>query len=219
MYWMALFLLTNILLEHAFCYTKNKENFFRMPMMNFASLKTLPPHQRNFFALSIAIILFVGGGLIWYILHESEKFGFDDNGAIRSERVSKALTPEEQTRKALMESKSFVGMIEQVTTPKDGNVKFLRVRTSIIDESRLSETDFSAGAHELPLREETVDVAVMSGTVFSAGMNLESIHSGMMVAVRTKESLSSDVQLTAQSVDVLGNAEPTPNPSPRAQEK
>lgn len=189
-------------------------------MMNLSSFKAIPPHKRNFFVLSIAIILLVGGALIWYILRESEKFGFDDGGAFRSGRISKAMSPEGQVRKVLTESKSFAGIIEQITTPKDGGVKFLRIRASVVDESKLSESDFSAGSHDLPMREEIFDAVVTAETKFSSDAGFDSIHSGMAVTIRTKESLSSkEGPLTIESLDVLGNSVPASGPSPRAEQK
>lgn len=177
----------------------------------------MPSHKRNFFVLSLIIILVVGGFLIWYILRESAKFGFDDVGVIRSGRATNMMTPEEQMRKVLTESRSFAGTIEQVTTPKDSGVKFLQIRTSVVDESQLSDADFSSGSRELPLQEELVDVTITNETKFSSDVNLDTVHSGMMVAVRTNESLSSGKQLVAESLDVLGTSAPASGPSPRAQ--
>ncbi len=179
-------------------------------MMNFASLSKMPPPRRNFFLACIVFLFAVFFALMWYIARESDFLGqYDRSGDASLKRLSRAKNAEERLRAIASETKTLVGTVDQVTTLKADNTRFLQIRASVIDKNRLSEVDASASSQELPTVEEMFDVVANEHTSVKSVGGLDAIHSGDFVSVVTQENIFDVKRLTVVEIEKLPGNVPT----------
>lgn len=155
--------------------------------------------------LCLVIIFSVFFALLWYIGRETKLMGLGEKWESAVPKiVERQKSPEERLRMIATETKSIVGTIEQVTTLKSEQAKFLRVRAFVIDRNRLSEVDAKVPSSDLPMTEEIFDVVVNEKTDVRSEGGMNSIRSGDFVSIVTLENIYEVKRLTAGSIEKFG---------------
>lgn len=182
-------------------------------MMNLAPLSKMTPPQRNFFVICIVFLFSVFFVLMWYIARESSLFNLDDRlESMTPKRSDRVKSPEERLRAIATETKTLVGTVDQVTTLKSDNTKFLQVRAFVIDRSKLSDVNFSTPSQELPTTEEVFEV-IVNGKTQVKNSTADAIQPGDFVSVMTAENIFDVPRLTAESVEKLSSISSVSAPS------
>jgi hypothetical protein len=112
----------------------------------------------------------------------------------------------EATKGVLQETKQFSGAVSQIVSLKEPQMKILTIKTFIIDRDSLNSIDFSDTAKgavkDLPMRQENVDVVVNDKTALR-GVTFDGLRSGDFVIVKTLQSVSDGIRLSAESLELV----------------
>lgn len=112
----------------------------------------------------------------------------------------------EATKSTIKETRQFSGSVSQVVSLKEQQMKILTIRTFIIDSSLLETMDISSASagtvRDLPMRQEDVEV-IVDGKTALKGVSFDNLQSGDFVLVKTIQSISEGVRLSAETLELI----------------
>lgn len=149
--------------------------------------------------LAITLLTF----LAVYIINKiSSDQKMEEGKMTQSRKVeSTSETINEQAINDIEKTTEIMGIVSGIQVPKDGNVIFLIIETSIIDKSKLGETDFSQGTVDIKMEKKIFNVAVDENTNLNV-TDKSKINLGDFVMVKSPISIYETEKFTALQVEV-----------------
>lgn len=182
---------------------KNKILMINIPH-SFVDLK---PRSRGFLWVCVGFIFAVFAVLMIFIVDEYRDVYQDFAPLVPATRIPRENVLQDTSVSGVLSNvKSLTGVIDQVTTLKDGSILFFRVRSSLIDRDAVSlMPPESQGSGELPMVEKLFDVSLSENTTVKGVDSPHDLVSGDFVRVSVIESVYDTDRLTAESIEKIGS--------------